>query len=103
MKIYLINPKNPENFWAMQGSLNIISKHKILMQNTALLTMIALTPKDLEVEYLYCDENITPIDWDLECDLVGITGFTLQFERMGQISAGFREKGRPVAVGGIHA
>jgi radical SAM superfamily enzyme YgiQ (UPF0313 family) len=103
MKIYLINPKNPENFWAMQGALNIVDKHKTLMQNTALLTLIALTPKDLEVEYIYCDENITPIDWDQDCDLVGITGFTLQFERMSQVSARFREKGRPVAVGGIHA
>lgn len=103
MKIYLINPKNPENFWAMQGALNIIDKHKTLMQNTALLTLIALTPKDLEVEYIYCDENVTPIDWDTKCDLVGITGFTLQFERMIQISARFREKGLPIAVGGIHA
>jgi radical SAM superfamily enzyme YgiQ (UPF0313 family) len=103
MKIYLINPKSPENFWAMQGALNIVGKHKTLMQNTALLTLIALTPKDLDVEYIYCDENISTIDWDSKCDLVGITGFTLQFERMGQISARFREQGRPVAVGGIHA
>jgi radical SAM superfamily enzyme YgiQ (UPF0313 family) len=103
MKIYLINPKTPENFWAMKGALDIVDKRKTLMQNTALLTLIALTPRDLEVEYIFCDENITPINWDIECDLVGITGFTLQFERMGLISARFREQGRPVAVGGIFA
>lgn len=102
-KIYLINPKTPENFWAMQGALDIVDKRKTLMQNTALLTLIALTPKDLEVEYVFCDENIAPINWDIECDLVGITGFTLQFERMGFISARFREQGRPIAVGGIFA
>jgi hypothetical protein len=103
MKIYLINPKTPENFWAMQGSLDIVGKHKTLMQNTALLTLIALTPKDLGVEYVFCDENITPINWHIDCDLVGITGFTLQSERMGFISTRFRELGRPVAVGGIYA
>jgi hypothetical protein len=103
MKIYLINPKTPENFWAMQGALNIVGKHKTLMQNTALLTLIALTPRELEVEYIFCDENITAINWDIDCDLVGITGFTLQFERMSTISARFRANGRPIAVGGIFA
>jgi len=103
MKIYLINPKTPENFWAMRGALDIVGKHKTLMQNTALLTLIALTPRDLDVEYIFCDENIAPINWDIECDLVGITGYTLQFERMGLISARFREHGKPVAVGGIYA
>jgi radical SAM superfamily enzyme YgiQ (UPF0313 family) len=103
MKIYLINPKTPENFWAMRGALDIVGKHKTLMQNTALLTLIALTPGDLDVEYIFCDENIAPINWDIECDLVGITGYTLQFERMCLISARFREHGRPVAVGGIYA
>jgi radical SAM superfamily enzyme YgiQ (UPF0313 family) len=87
----------------MRGALDIVGKHKTLMQNTALLTLIALTPGDLEVEYIFCDENVAPINWDIECDLVGITGYTLQFEQMGLISARFRERGKPVAVGGIYA
>jgi radical SAM superfamily enzyme YgiQ (UPF0313 family) len=103
MKIYLINPKTPENFWAMRGALDIVGKHKTLMQNSALLTLIALTPGDLDVEYIHCDENIAPLDWDIACDLVGITGYTLQSQRMGFISARFRERGIPVAVGGIYA
>jgi len=102
-RIYLINPKNPENFWAMQGALDIVGKHKTLMPNIALLTIIALTPKDIHVEYIICDENVAPINWNISCDLVGITGYTLQFERMQIISAKFRERGIPVAVGGIYA
>jgi len=102
-RIYLINPKNPENFWAMQGALDIVGKHKTLMPNIALLTIIALTPKDVDIEYIVCDENISPVDWDIQCDLVGITGYTLQFERMSIISAKFRERGIPVAVGGVYA
>jgi radical SAM superfamily enzyme YgiQ (UPF0313 family) len=103
MKIYFINPKTPENFWDMQGALNIVGKHKTLMQNTALPTLIALTPGTLDVEYIFCDENIAPINWEIECDLVGITGFTLQSERMGVISDKFRQRGIPIAIGGIHA
>ncbi len=102
-KIYLINPRNPENFWAMKGTLDIVGKHKTLMPNAALLTLIALTPDDVNVEYIFCDENIRGIDWNIDCDLVGITGYTLQFERMQMISARFRERGIAVAVGGIYA
>jgi hypothetical protein len=54
-RIYLINPRNPENFWAMQGALDIVGKNKTLMPNVALLTLISLTPKDLDIEYLFCD------------------------------------------------
>lgn len=101
--IYLINPKNPDNFWAMQGALDIIGKGKTLMPNAALLTLIALTPESLDIKYTYCDENVGTIDWDLPCDLVGITGYTIQGERMQQISAHFRKRGIPVVVGGVYA
>ncbi len=101
-RIYLINPRNPENFWAMKGTLDIVGKHKTLMPNVALLTLIALTPDDVNIEYIFCDENIRQIDWNIDCDLVGITGYTLQFERMQTISAEFRKRGIPVAVGGIY-
>ena len=102
-RIYLINPINPENFWAMKGTLDIVGKHKTLMPNAALLTLIALTPDDVTIEYIFCDENIKKIDWNIDCDLVCITGYTLHFERMQVISARFRERGIPVAAGGIYA
>lgn len=103
LRIYLIHPKTPENFWAMRGALDIVGKHKALMQNSALLTLIALTPDDVDVEYRYCDENIAPVDWAMACDLVAITGYTLQFGRMGEISRRFRARGIPVAAGGVYA
>jgi radical SAM superfamily enzyme YgiQ (UPF0313 family) len=102
-RIYLVNPRNPENFWAMKGTLDIVGKHKTLMPNAALLTLIALTPDDVNIEYIFCDENIRKIDWNIDCDLVCITGYTLHFERMQIISARFRKRGIPVAVGGIYA
>ena len=102
-RIYLINPKTPENFWAMQGTLDIVGKHKTLMPNSALLTLAALTPKDLEIEYTFCDENLSPVHMDQACDLVALTGYTLQADRMQELSAAFRARGVKVAIGGVCA
>ncbi len=102
-RIYLINPKTPEHFWAMQGTLDIVGKHKTLMPNAALLTVAALTPPGLDIEYEFCDENLAPARLDLACDLVAITGYTLQAERMQVLSDAFRKRGIPVAVGGTFA
>ena len=102
-RIYLINPKTPENFWAMQGALDIVGKHKTLMPNADLLTLAALTPRDLHIGYELCDENLTPAKLDMECDLVAITGYTLQAERMRVLSDAFRARGVPVAIGGVFA
>ena len=102
-RIYLINPKNPDNFWAMQGVLDIVGKKKTLMFNSALLTLISLTPKELNIDYVFCDENVHSVNWNFTCDLVAITGYTLQSERIKFISAQFRAKNIPVAIGGIYA
>jgi radical SAM superfamily enzyme YgiQ (UPF0313 family) len=102
-RIYLINPKTPENFWAMQGTLDIVGKHKTLMPNAALLTLASLTPAGLDIAYEFCDENLALARLDFACDLVAITGYTLQGERMQVLSEAFRKRGVPVAVGGVFA
>ena len=81
-RIYLINPKTPENFWAMQGALDIVGPHKTLMPNAALLTLVSLTPPGMDIEYVFCDENLGPARLDQDCDLVALTGYTLQAERV---------------------
>lgn len=101
-RIYLINPKNPDNFWTMDSSVKAVGV-KTLMPNAALATLITLTPGNLDIEYVYCDENISGIRWEEKCDLVGITGYTLHSKRIQEISRGFRKRGIPVAVGGTYA
>ena len=102
-RIYLINPKTPENFWAMQGTLDIVGRHKTLMPNAALLTLAALTPQGVPVEYAFCDENLAPARLDFACDLVALTGYTLQAERVKILSDAFRARSIPVALGGVFA
>jgi radical SAM superfamily enzyme YgiQ (UPF0313 family) len=67
----------------------------------ALPTLAALTPPDAEVSIV--DENIDEIDFESDCDIVGITAMTQQAMRAYQIADEFRSRGRYVAMGGIHA
>jgi len=86
----------------MQRTVDVVGA-RTLMPNSALATLVALTPDDAGVEYVYCDENLEELDSGMSCDLVGITGFTLHARRIGEISAIFRARGIPVALGGTFA
>jgi radical SAM superfamily enzyme YgiQ (UPF0313 family) len=100
--IYLISPLTPDNFWSMKSSVKAV-RAKTLMPNAALATLVALTPEDINVEFKYCDENVSKIDLDMPCDLVAITGYTLHSKRIGEISKAFRGRNIPVALGGTFA
>ena len=67
----------------------------------ALPTLAALVPPGWEVTII--DENLEPIDFEIPCDLVGITAMTQQVERAYAVAAEFRKRGRHVVLGGIHA
>ncbi len=100
--IYLVAPEHPENFWSMQGTVDLLGA-KTLMPNSALATLMALTPDDVNIAYILCDENVSEIDFDLKCDLVAITGATLHAHRIDVLCRTFRDKGIPVALGGTYA
>ncbi len=97
-RIYLVAPKHPENFWSMQGMVDILGA-KTLMPNSALATLMVLTPDEVDIEYCLCDENVSIIDFDIQCDLVAITGGTLHSGRIQELGDAFRKKGRPIARG----
>ena len=67
---------------------------------TGLMIVGALTPPRYDVHYI--DENIEPVDFEEEADLVALTGMTAQADRMYEIAAGFRARGVPVVAGGLH-
>lgn len=68
---------------------------------TGLLIVASLTPAHYEIRYV--DENVEPIDFDEEADLVGLTGMVAQANRMFEIAAQFRQRGIPVVAGGLLA
>ena len=94
MKIYLIAPKNPESFWTFDRILPVLHK-KCVFPNLSLPTVAAITPQEHEV--VLCDENVEPVDFDTDADVIGLTGYVVHKARllelaqmMGEVSEGTR-------------
>ena len=83
-RICLINPRFPTSFWGLNHGLPILGK-KANMPVLALPVLAGLTPPGHEVVLI--DENIEDIDFDSlkSFDIVGITGMTVQRDRMKEI------------------
>jgi radical SAM superfamily enzyme YgiQ (UPF0313 family) len=73
----------------------------IWFAHLTLTTLAALTPTDIEVKIT--DENVEPIDFEEDVDLVGVTGMVMHASRAYQIAQKFRQRGIPVVMGGPHA
>ena len=83
-RICFINPRFPVSFWGLNHSLSFLGK-RANMPVLALPVLAGLTPPEHEVVII--DENVEEIDWDaLESfDIVGLTGMTVQRDRMREI------------------
>jgi radical SAM superfamily enzyme YgiQ (UPF0313 family) len=71
--------------------------------NLALPILAGLTPPDVQI--IYTDDLLTPIDPDKnlkDVDLVGITVLTKTALRAYHIAGAYRRRGIPVVLGGIH-
>jgi radical SAM superfamily enzyme YgiQ (UPF0313 family) len=97
MKIYLIAPKNPESFWTFDRILPSLNK-KCLFPNLSLPTVAGITPREHEV--VLCDENVEPIDFDTDADIVGLTGYVVHEKRIFELAEEFRRRGKFVVAGG---
>lgn len=91
-KILLISP-------SMELSTKKIPK-AIRIPEIALSMIAAITPDDFEVEII--EEEVEEIDFDKECDLIGISCMTANVMRAYEIATEFKKRGRTVTFGGIH-
>ncbi len=73
----------------------------IWFAHLTLTSLAALTPSDIEVKIT--DENVDPVDFEEDVDLVGVTGMVMHAPRAYQIAERFRQRGIPVVMGGPHA
>jgi radical SAM superfamily enzyme YgiQ (UPF0313 family) len=98
-RICLINPRFPTSFWGLDHGLPLLGK-KANMPALALPVLAGLTPAGHEI--VLVDENIEEIDFDaLEAfDIVGLTGMTVQRDRMREILTELRARGVFVVLGG---
>ncbi len=97
MKIRLIDPAYEHPY--ISHSQKVIKN--IWFARLTLTMLAALTPPDIEVKIT--DENVEPIDFEEEADLVGVTGMLMHAPRAYQIAEEFRQRGVPVVMGGPHA
>jgi radical SAM superfamily enzyme YgiQ (UPF0313 family) len=67
----------------------------------SLTVVAALTPREHQVRIV--DENVEALDFDTDCDVIGITFMTALAPRAYEIAAQFRRRGRIVVGGGYHA
>ena len=98
MKICLVAPRNPPSFWTFDRILPSLNK-KCVFPNLSLPTVAGITPREHEV--VLCDENVEPIDFDTDADIVGLTGYVdPQDSASSRSSAEFRRRGKFVVIGG---
>lgn len=66
----------------------------------ALANIAALTPSKYKI--IVCDEQISPVDYNIKVDLVAISVNTSVSKRAYEIADNFRRKGTKVVLGGLH-
>jgi radical SAM superfamily enzyme YgiQ (UPF0313 family) len=94
--ILLISPSH-----SISAYRNIKKGDGIRLPMISLLYIAALTPEDrYNVEIV--EEEIEDINFDLDCDLVGITTMTATAPRAYDIASEFKKHGKKVVMGGIH-
>ncbi|MCM0083084.1 B12-binding domain-containing radical SAM protein [Geomonas sp. Red32] len=93
MKLLLISPGWPKGrLWGELG---------FKFPSLSLAAIAAATPEGWDI--FLGDENLAPLDFSADADLVGITAMTPQAPRAYEIAAAFRSRGIPVVMGGFHA
>jgi radical SAM superfamily enzyme YgiQ (UPF0313 family) len=97
LKIRLIDPAYEHPF--ISHSQKVIKT--IWFAHLTLTSLAALTPPEIDVQIT--DENVDPIDFQEDVDLVGITGMVMHAPRAFEIASRFRQRNIPVVMGGPHA
>ena len=99
MKILLILPAGA-NVRVTHAKPEVLPRAMLRFSVLSLTIVAALTPRRHQVRIV--DENVEPLDFDTDADLVGITFMTALAPRAYEIAARFRARGRFVVGGGFH-
>ncbi|HEX4131095.1 MAG TPA: DUF4070 domain-containing protein [Pirellulales bacterium] len=97
--IVLINPRFEVSYWGLEYALPLI-RRRANLPTACLPLLAALTPPEHHITLV--DENVEPIDFDLlaRADLVGVTGMSVQRNRMREILTELKDRKIFTAVGG---
>jgi radical SAM superfamily enzyme YgiQ (UPF0313 family) len=97
--IVLINPRFAVSYWGMEYALPFLGKRANLPV-ACLPLLAALTPREHTITLM--DECVEPIDWDrcARADIVGVTGLSVQRNRMKEVLIELKRRGCFCVVGG---
>ncbi|WP_059021460.1 DUF4070 domain-containing protein [Mycobacterium sp. M26] len=97
--IVLVNPRFEVSYWGLEHALKLLGK-KCNLPTACLPLLAALTPDGHHVTLV--DENVEPIDYDrlARADIVGLTGMSVQRQRMREILRELKARGVFTVVGG---
>jgi len=99
MKLLLINPT--AHAWRIGHGERPSGGTRVFRYSMlSSLYVAAAVPPDITVEIL--DEEIEPINFDTDADLIGISFMTFNAPHAYEIADTFRKKGKKVMVGGYH-
>ena len=96
-RIVMVHPQFPPSFWSF-GFVKKIGGFKTVMPPLGLATVAALTPDEYDVTIV--DENVEPIDFHVEADLIVMSAMGIQEERLFEVADEFRANGYTVCMGG---
>jgi radical SAM superfamily enzyme YgiQ (UPF0313 family) len=99
--IHIVNPKPSFTGYLDADALRDGERGWLFTANLAVVTVAALVPAGWDIRIT--DEQIGPIDFDAPADFVAITGQITQRDRLVQVAAEFRRRGRTVMIGGPFA
>ena len=71
-----------------------------MMPQLSLHILKGLTPEEYEVKII--EEEIRDVNFDEECDLVGLSCMTSNAPRAYYIASEFKKRGKAVVIGGVH-
>jgi radical SAM superfamily enzyme YgiQ (UPF0313 family) len=93
MKLLLITASSP-------GIRKIRRSRFLNFQQITMPYLAALTPPNWQV--IHVDEEVSPVDFEVQADLVGITFHTPSAYHAYAMASRFRSRGIPVVLGGPH-
>jgi radical SAM superfamily enzyme YgiQ (UPF0313 family) len=98
LKFLLINPTHPR--WRIEKDGHSRFPRVFRFSMLTSLSVAAAMPANVETQII--DEDVEPVDFDTEADLVGISFMTFNAPRAYEIADIFRKKKKPVVFGGYH-
>lgn len=95
-RLLLVDPYPHSNPYHLTAS----ERRAVWFPKLSLPVLAAYTPETWHVDLV--DEAVEDVDFDLPCDLVGLSIMTCYAPRAYEIAAEFRKRGKTVVMGGVH-